>query len=90
MMLRSELLLTLTRPPGWARTDALSLAETFSLIEATSNAGGFAGACACSDDDTRCRAQAKAKEPAERRVAVHATNNAPRSERLTGEKEESE
>ena len=37
--LNSELFVTVTRPPGSARTDALLLPETLRLIDATSNAG---------------------------------------------------
>ena len=83
MMLRRELLLTLTRPPGCARTDALSPPETFSLIEATSNACRLRRCLSVDDDETRCRAHAQAKENLKRRASVHATNNARRGEGLT-------
>ena len=49
-MFRTELLVTVNRPPGWTRTEAPSAPDLFNRIEATSKTGrpaSGAGVCAC-------------------------------------------
>ena len=67
--------------PGCARTEALSLADVFSRIDATSKAGepGLRG-------QRYGAGGGQPKDISHRAVAVHATNNARELERLTEDK----